>query len=100
MLQVLDDWVHPSIGLGDCQAFGAAYAWLLQTHLDNRAMVALFFRGGEMRECVCSFVLLPWYMLDGDFIELGDGVADRVIIALEEGFFDFEFAFYLTDNQL
>ena len=53
-----------------------------------------------MRECVCSFVLLPWYMLDGDFIELGDGVADRVIIALEEGFFDFEFAFYLTDNQL
>jgi len=39
-------------------------------------------------------------MLDGDFIKLGDEVVDRVIIALEEGFFDFKLAFYLSDNQL
>jgi len=63
-------------------------------------MVALPFRGDETRESVCSFVLLSCYMHDGDFIKLGDGVADRVIIALEEGFFDFKIAFYLTDDQL
>jgi len=31
-------------------------------------------------------------MLDDKFVELGDRVVDRVVIALEEGFFYFEFA--------
>jgi len=39
-------------------------------------------------------------MLDDDFVKLGNRVVDRVVIALEEGFFYLEFALYLTDNQL
>ena len=39
-------------------------------------------------------------MLDDDFIELGNKVVVRVVIALEEGFFYFKFFLYLTDNQL
>ena len=39
-------------------------------------------------------------MLDSDFIELGNGVTDRMVIALEEGFPHLEFASDLADYQL
>ena len=63
-------------------------------------MMALLFRRGETGECVCSFFVLLWYMLDDDFVKLGNRVVDRVVITLEEGFFYLEFTLYLTDNQL
>ena len=63
-------------------------------------MVTLFFRRREARECVSSLVFLPWYVLDCNSVELGYDVADRVIVPLEERFFDFKLSFDLADNQL
>jgi len=39
-------------------------------------------------------------MLDYDLVELGYGIANRVVVSLEERFLDFEFSFNLADDQL
>ena len=63
-------------------------------------MVALLFGGCEAGQCVCSFVILPRYMLDNDFIEFGYGVVDHVVVSLEEGLSHLKFVIHLTDYQL
>jgi len=48
----------------------------------------------------CPFAVLSGYMLDSDFIEFGNEVVDRMVIALEEGLPHLEFASDLGDYQL
>jgi len=100
VLEILDDWAHPSINFADGKAFGRSNAWLLQVDLNYRSMVTLLFGGCEAGQYVCSFVVLSRYMLDDDFIEFGYGVVDRVVVALEEGLSHHEFVLHLTDYQL
>jgi len=68
--------------------------------LNDRSVVALLLSGCKARQRVYLLVILPGYMLDNDFIELGNRVADRMVVVLEEGHPHLEFAFVLIDYQL
>jgi len=35
VLQILDDWAHPSVDFGYGQAFGVSHAWLLQMDMSD-----------------------------------------------------------------
>jgi len=96
----LDDKAYPSIDFGDVQAFDLSHARLLKMDLNDRSVVALLLGGRKARQCICPFVVLLGYMLDSDFIEFGNEVADRLVISLEEGLPYLEFASDLADYQL
>jgi len=63
-------------------------------------VVALLLSGCKVRQRVCLFVVLSGYMFNSDFTEFGNGVADRMVIVLEEGLPHLEFAYDLADYQL